>query len=96
MQFLGSWPLVSHIKVINNLIQLSSGKVNYCEVIPEVCEALWLRLQPTFMPVQTECDWGNIAIEYERKWQFANCIGSLDGKHVVAQAPKQSGTLFYN
>ena len=72
------------------------GKSTIVKIIPEVCEALWLHLQPTFMPVPTEPDWLNIALDYERKWQFPNCIGSLDGKHVVIQAPKQSGTLFYN
>ena len=37
-----------------------------------------------------------IADEFERKWNYPNCVGAIDGKHVVMQAPPRSGSAFYN
>ena len=30
------------------------------------------------------------------KWNFLNCCGTLDVKHIVIQAPSKSGSLFSN
>ena len=48
------------------------------------------------MPIPTEEEWNVIADEFWTRWQFPNCIGALDGKHVTIEAPKMSGSLYYN
>lgn len=48
------------------------------------------------MPVPTEELWKNTARRFQERWQFPNCIGALDGKHIQIQAPANSGSLFHN
>lgn len=72
------------------------GKSTVAEIIPEVCDALWAKLQPLYMPTPTENDWLEVAAGFQQRWQFSNCIGALDGKHVVIQVPSNTGSTFFN
>ena len=35
-------------------------------------------------------------MNYFDLWNFPNCIGAIDGKHVPLFSPAGSGSLFYN
>lgn len=48
------------------------------------------------MPKPTKDDWKKIAKQFWDVWNFPNCLGALDGKHVVITAPANSGSQFYN
>lgn len=43
-----------------------------------------------------EAKWNTVVSEFWEKWQFPHCLGALDGKHVTIQAPKLSGSLYWN
>ena len=40
--------------------------------------------------------WLSVAKEFEEKWQFPNCVGAIDGKHVPLINPFNSGSTYFN
>ena len=44
----------------------------------------------------SENEWRKIARDYEVSWDYPHCIGACDGKLVVIQNPKNSGSMFFN
>ena len=51
---------------------------------------------PIVLPIPTEDAWARIAQDFQEKWYFPNCIGTIDGKHITVQCFKNSGSVFYN
>lgn len=47
------------------------------------------------MPSSSE-EWVTIANGFQERWQFPHVLGAMDKKHVVLQAPFNSGTEYYN
>lgn len=45
---------------------------------------------------ETEVEWRAIARGFEERWQFPNCLGAIDGKHVRIVPPPGSVATFYN
>lgn len=62
----------------------------------ETCKVISEHLLHELMPKPTEEMWRNIAVDFNNMWNFPNCLGALDGKHVVIQAPPNSGSSFFN
>ena len=44
---------------------------------------------------QDPADWKLIAANFNEVWNFPNCIGAIDEKHVLMKAPDNSGLLFF-
>lgn len=44
----------------------------------------------------TEAEWVEVGNGFSRRWQFPNCLGAVDGKHVAITCPKDSGSTYYN
>ncbi|XP_015374372.1 PREDICTED: uncharacterized protein LOC107169215 [Diuraphis noxia] len=62
----------------------------------QTISAIISNLKEECMPMPKEDDWKTISNEFWEIWNFPNCIGALDGKHVVIEAPPNSGSLYFN
>lgn len=49
-----------------------------------------------FQVPTTSQEWLDKSKVFNDVWNFPHCIGAMDGKHVLIQAPFNSGTEFYN
>ncbi|KAJ1519122.1 hypothetical protein ONE63_011275 [Megalurothrips usitatus] len=71
------------------------GKTTTSGIIAETCKAIWSVLQPEVL-VPPSDQWEAIASNFYARWNFPNCVGAIDGKHVVVQCFKSTGSAFYN
>ena len=67
-------------------------------IISETRQTLWRVLsEKSFIKApDSEKEWLAIAAEFNDKWNFPHCLGAIDGKHVLIQAPARSGSNFFN
>ena len=72
------------------------GLSSISKFVPETCRIIWKVLRPTYMPKVKEEVWKENAQGFEHRWNFPNCLGAIDGKHVVIQCPPKSVTEYYN
>ena len=63
----------------------------------ETCQTLWTILSENDFSKSpdSEEEWLIIAAEFNDKWNFPHCLGAVDGKHVLIQAPARSGSNFF-
>ena len=66
------------------------------QLILDVCTAIWDALASIHLPVPSKAEWHSIAKDFYVRWNFPNCIGAIDGKHIMIQCPSNSGSLFFN
>ncbi|XP_026819313.1 uncharacterized protein LOC113557976 [Rhopalosiphum maidis] len=48
------------------------------------------------MPPPTTEHWIKAAKAFEELWNFPNCLGAIDGKHISIQCPPNAGSEYYN
>ena len=65
-------------------------------IVQETCAAIWECLVHKEMPPPTQDRWKEIEKEFANRWNFPNCVGAVDGKHIVITSPFRSGSLYHN
>ena len=84
------------MRSISYMYRLGLSTVSY--TIKNTCAAIWEALNLEYLPLPTEDMWKNIADGFAAKWNFPNCVGAIDGKHVRIQVITHKCFLitFYN
>ena len=65
-------------------------------IVNETCLAIWNALSEEVMPIPDRAKWNKVEEGFRMRWRFPNCLGALDGKHIMIKAPPNSGSTFYN
>ena len=73
------------------------GRSTVSNIVKETCSAIWDVLVKDYVKApSTAEDWRGIGFQFAQLWNFPNCIGAIDGKHIVIQAPAGGGSMYYN
>ena len=65
--------------------------------VPEVADAIFKVLKDDYFKFpQSKEEWLEISRGIYDKWQFLNCIGAMDGKHIPIKCPKGDGSTLFN
>lgn len=66
--------------------RVSKTSVSY--IVIEVCHSIWTTQRDVHMRKPSITDFEKTADAFYNKWNFPNCIGSIDGKHIRVKCPK--------
>ena len=65
-------------------------------IVPDTCKAIANVFKNELKIPETEEQWITVAQGFERRWNFPNCIGAIDGKHIRLRNPSHGGSHFFN
>ncbi|KAB0790317.1 hypothetical protein PPYR_15346 [Photinus pyralis] len=72
------------------------GKATAHCIIKETCSVIWDSLSSLYLSPPTHYEFIKISKGFYNRWNMPNCLGALYGKHVHIQAPKHSGSDYFN
>ncbi|CAM4529128.1 unnamed protein product [Leuciscus chuanchicus] len=72
------------------------GSTTVSVVVSEVCQAIWTALKGDFVSPPKGNEWLDIKHEFWRVWNFPNCLGCVDGKHILDEARDAAFPLHVN
>ena len=79
------------------MYQYRVSEVSISRFVPEVCQVIIESFLEEYMSLPDSKEkWLSVAKEFEEKWQFPNCVGAIDGKHVPLINPFNSGSTYFN
>lgn len=61
-----------------------------------ICISNYYALFYLFKVPKKKKDWEKIINGFNTKWNFPQCVGAIDGKHIVIKCPNNSGSLYFN
>ncbi|XP_068246781.1 uncharacterized protein [Palaemon carinicauda] len=68
-----------------------------CKVIPEVCKAIIAVYKDEVLCCpKTEDEWKKVAARVSSRWDYHNCLGAVDRKHIAIKKPPNAGSYYYN
>ncbi|XP_020496176.1 uncharacterized protein [Labrus bergylta] len=77
--------------------QFRVGLSTIRQLVPETCAAIYKVLKDKYLKCpDTVQEWQQVADGFQAQWNFPNCLGALDGKHVNIRPPPGTRSTCYN
>ena len=77
--------------------QFRVNRRSIARIVERVAEAIIEELQDEYLKIPNTVSKSlEISENFSQRWNFPNTIAAIDGKHVVLQQPKNSGSHYYN
>ncbi|CAD7081567.1 unnamed protein product [Hermetia illucens] len=90
LEYFACGSLQRHIASVHRISKQHFGKI-----IDEVSIALISALNEYIPPYDANV-MINAANDFNYQWNFPNCVGSIDGKHIAIKCPPKAGSMFFN
>lgn len=62
----------------------------------ETCDIIWSELAKIYLALPNMSEWEKIGDDFKTIWNFPNCVGAMDGKHIEITCPPNMGSQFFN
>lgn len=72
------------------------GATTVGKVVKETVKAIWNVFHAIHMPAPTTDAFLKISADFMKIWNFPNCLGALDSKHIRIKCPMHSGSMYFN
>lgn len=72
------------------------GRSTVCEIVHETIDAIVTKLKGEYIKFPTGQAQRDVINGFESKWGFSQCVGALDGSHILVRPPSQNHTDYYN
>nr|XP_033931072.1 uncharacterized protein LOC117439301 [Pseudochaenichthys georgianus] len=77
--------------------QFRVGVSTIRQFVPETCTAIYEVLKEKYLKCPgTVEEWQQVADGFQAQWDFPNCLGALDGKHINIRPPPGTGSTYFN
>ncbi|XP_033971401.1 uncharacterized protein LOC117470684 [Trematomus bernacchii] len=77
--------------------QFRVGVSTIRQFVPETCRAIYEVSKEKYLKCpDTVEEWQQVADGFQAQWDFPNCLGALDGKHINIRPPPRTGSTYYN
>ena len=80
---------------LSHQFRISERTISY--IIEQVTKAIAHYVGKDYIKTpSSQQQWLDISEIFNSRWNFPNCIGAVDGKHVLITAPPGTGSEFFN
>lgn len=74
----------------------SVGEETVGIIVEQTCLAIVKVLSSYLKTPDTAEEWKGVANKFYERWDYPNCLGALDGSHILIDPPSKSGAFYRN